>query len=79
MFYFVNEIQVMADGTSAGLLSKHDSKNDALSKYHQVLMYAAKSGLPKHSAVVFDEEGRTVAREAFVRIVPTPEPEPNEE
>ena len=77
MFYFVNEIQVTADGTGAGLITKHDSKNDALSKYHQVLMYAAKSALPVHSAVVFDEEGRTIAREAFVRIVPTPEP--NEE
>lgn len=79
MFYFVNEIQVMADGTGAGLITKHDSKNDALSKYHQVLMYAAKSELPVHSAVVFDEQGRTVAREAFVRNVPIPEPEPNEE
>lgn len=77
MFYFVNEIQVMADGTGAGLITKHNTRNEALSKYHQVLMYAAKSALPVHSAVVFDEEGRTIAREAFTRIVP--ESEPNEE
>ena len=77
MFYFVNEIQVMADGTGAVLTTKHNTKNESLSKYHQVLMYAATSELPVHSAVVFDEEGRTIAREAFTRIVP--EPEPNEE
>ena len=79
MFYFVNEIQVNAEDTGSVLTTKHDSKNEALSKYHQILMYAATSNLPVHSAVVFDEEGRTVAREAFVRNVPIPAPEPNEE
>lgn len=68
--YFTVEIQIYADGTGANIVTQHGTKNQALSKYHTVLSYAATSDLPCHSCAVLDEEGRTVAREAFVRNVP---------
>lgn len=68
--YFVVELQTKQDGTVANLVTAHENKNEALSKYHGVLQYAALSELPVHAAVVLDEEGRQVAREAFVRNMP---------
>lgn len=73
--YFCVEIQTYQGGTSATIVTEHNAKNEALSKYHTVLSYAAVSDLPCHSAVVLDEEGRTVAREAFTRNVPEVAPE----
>ena len=68
--YFVVELQINVGGGGANLVTQHATKNEALSKYHTVLAYAAVSELPCHSAVVLDEEGRTVARESFTRNVP---------
>ena len=68
--YFVIEIQISQGGAGSNLVTQHATKNEALSKYHTILAYAAVSELPCHSAVVLDEEGRTIAREAFVRNMP---------
>ena len=46
----------------------HDA---AMSKYHEVLMYAAISSVEKHVCIVMDERGRYVARECYEHIVPT--------
>lgn len=73
--YFCVEIQTYQGGTGATIVTEHNAKNEAFSKYHTVLSYAAVSDLPAHSCVVLDEEGRTVAREAFVRNVPETSPE----
>lgn len=73
--YFCVEIQMYQGGTGATIVTDHNAKNEALSKYHTVLSYAAVSDLPCHACVVLDEEGRTVARESFKRNVPETAPE----
>lgn len=73
--YFVIEIQISQGGSGSNLVTQHATKNEALSKYHTILAYAAMSELPCHSAVALDEEGRTIAREAFVRNMPETAPE----
>ena len=73
--YFVIELQTNQDGTTAILTSTYPTKNEALSKYHTILSFAAVSELPVHSAVVIDEQGRQIAREAFVRLMPETAPE----
>lgn len=57
MKYIVIEIQVNFDGTVGNLVTAHDSREQAESKYHAVLSAAAISAIMKHSAVIMDEEG----------------------
>lgn len=57
MKYIVIEIQVNWDGTVGNLVTAHDSREQAESKYHAVLSAAAVSKIMKHSAVIMDEEG----------------------
>lgn len=73
--YFCVEIQTYQGGTGATLVTEHTAKNEALSKYHTVLSFAAVSDLSCHACVVLDEEGRTIARESFRRNVPETAPE----
>lgn len=55
--YIVIEIQTNADGAVGNLVYSYDDRNQAESKYHAVLSSAAVSALPKHSAVIMDDEG----------------------
>ena len=64
MFYVI-ELQTTTDESGAGILTSHKTRNEALSKYHNVLQYAAVSEVPVHAAVCVDEEGNLIAREAF--------------
>lgn len=73
--YFVIELQTNQDGSAANIVTQHTDKNQALSKYHEILHYAAISELPVHTAAVLDEQGRQIAREAFVRLMPETAPE----
>lgn len=73
--FFVIELQTNQDGTAGILTWTYPTKNEALSKYHTILSFAAVSDLPVHSAVVIDEQGRQIAREAFVRLMPETAPE----
>ena len=65
MHYLVIEIQVMADGTVAAIPYSFDTERAALAKYHQILAAAALSGLPKHSALVCNDEGFTFRNDCF--------------
>ena len=71
--YYIVELQTLADGQAANLVYTAEEKNQALSKYHEILHYAAISGLPCHAAVVLENDGRQIAREAFVNNVPESE------
>lgn len=73
--FFVIELQTNQDGSAANIVTQYTDKNQALSKYHEILHYAAISELPVHTAVVLDEQGRQIAREAFVRLMPETAPE----
>lgn len=57
MKYIVIEIQVGWDGTVGNIVTAHDTRAEAESKYHAVLSAAAISSVMKHSAVIMDEEG----------------------
>lgn len=54
--YFICEVQT-TDGVGAMLPPlTADTIQEAESKYHQILAYAAVSQVPKHGAIIFDEE-----------------------
>ena len=67
MFYII-ETQEQADGTAAMLTYQEQTKNDALSKWHSVLSFAAVSSIYIHSCIVLDSELKTIAKESFKHI-----------
>lgn len=77
--YIVLEIQTNADGTVGTLVNSFAEKNEAESKFHQVLQYAAVTTLPVHACVLLTSEGICVRSEYYSHVEPAPEPEPEEE
>ena len=63
--FIVLEIQTNADGAVATLVDAFADRNQAEQKYHTILSYAAISELPKHAAVMLDEEGRFIKAECY--------------
>lgn len=60
-------IEIQKNGTSAvPLTSLYENKDDAYSKYHQVLAAAAISQVPEHSAILVSEEGNYMFHEKFI-------------
>lgn len=55
--YYILEIQKNAVGNYAHLVQSATTRNEAESKFHQVLAAAAISGLPLHSAALLTEDG----------------------
>lgn len=43
-----------------------ETKNEAMSIYHGILFSAAVSEVHCHTAMVIDEEGKTLARETYI-------------
>lgn len=80
MKYIVAELQTNSDGTVGSLLYQFDDRNQAESKYHLILSYAAVSELPLYAAMIFTNTGETLMS-AYYNHMPEPEsePEPNEE
>lgn len=69
--YFVLEIQI--GETGAILPFAFDNLADAEAKYHTILSVAAKSAVPKHSAVLMAENGITLKKESYFHEVETVE------
>lgn len=63
MHYIVLEIQKTT--SVATIVTPFENRNDAYSKYYQVLAAAAISSVPLHAAVILTEEGRTVESKYF--------------
>lgn len=63
MFYIL-ELQT-DNGTGAYIVQTAETKNEAMSKYHTILSFAAVSQIDKHTCIVVDEEGRYLARECY--------------
>lgn len=57
MKYIVIELQTMDNGSVANIVTAHDTREQAESKYHLVLSAAAVSALPAHAAALIDSEG----------------------
>lgn len=65
--YIVLEIQTSS--TVAALINTYDNRNDAESKYHQILSSAALSAIPKHSAVLMNDVGETLKMDSYTHEV----------
>jgi hypothetical protein len=65
--YIVLEIQT--SNTVATLVNAYEDRNQAESKYHQILTAAALSSVPKHSAVLMNDEGQTIKDETYIHEV----------
>lgn len=55
--YVVLEMQTMADGNVACLVTAYDSQMQAESAYHSILASAALSSLPRHAATLLTSDG----------------------
>lgn len=76
--FIVLEIQTDANNTVNTLLTSHETINEAESKYHQVLSYAATSNLACHAASLLNIYGDCIKSQYYIHsISPTPEPEEN--
>ena len=65
--YIVVEIQTSI--TVSTLVNSYEDRNQAESKYHQILTAAAISAVPKHSAVLMDDEGNRIKSECYIHEV----------
>ena len=73
--FIVIEIQTTSAAEASVLPPNvYSDRNEAESKYHEILMYAAKSITLKHGAVMLTEEGTRLKSECYIH-----EPEPEEE
>ena len=73
------ELQTNSDGTVGMLTDQFQTQNEAESKFHTVLGYAAASNLPKHACAIITEEGFIVRNECYMHDVqPTPTAEVTE-
>lgn len=65
--FIILEIQESTFGAEpATLVFKAETQNAALSKWHEILQYAAISTIYRHSAVVLNTEGKIIARESYL-------------
>lgn len=69
-------LEIQKGDQVATLVSSHEDRNSAESKYHTVLSAAAISAVPVHSAILMTDEGTPIKYESYEH---TPEPEPSPE
>lgn len=65
MKYIVLELQTDAAGNVANIVTKHNTLNEAESKFHTILAAAAVSSVPAHAAVILSEEGDTFGAKCY--------------
>lgn len=63
--YVVVELQKSDDNTISSLVSTHQTLQEAQSKFHQVLSYAAVSSLPLHSCILLNEDAYVIKTESY--------------
>lgn len=63
--FIVMEIQTLDNGQIGTLVNTYEDGLQAESKYHTILASAAISALPKHSAIILDEEGQSYASQCY--------------
>lgn len=62
--FIVMEIQTT--NTVATLVNSYSDRLEAESKYHQILAAAAISDVPKHGAVLLNDEGQRINSECYI-------------
>ena len=65
MNYIILETQTSQDGTVGTLVYSFTDENQAESKYHEVLQYAAISKAAKHAAFFLTDDGIYVKSERY--------------
>lgn len=63
--FVVLEIQVNQDNTIATIATPFTTQNEAESKYHDILHYAAISTLPRHSAIVLTDKAIPIMYQTY--------------
>ncbi len=63
--YIILETQTNVDTTVGILITSYENRNEAESKYHQILMSAAINNLPLHTAFMLTDEGYTIKSECY--------------
>lgn len=63
--YIVIELQTN-DGVTANIVTAYNNRNEAESKYHQILASASISSVNVHSAVMLDERGNLEKSEYYI-------------
>lgn len=64
MVYVVMEIQ-SSNESAATLINSYTNRNEAESKFHQILGAAAVSNVPVHSAVLLTDSGKSLKSESY--------------
>jgi uncharacterized protein YycO len=57
MKYIVIELQKNAEGHISHIMTEHETKEEAESKFYSIMAYAAVGDIPVHSATILTEEG----------------------
>ena len=70
--YYIIEIQDNPGTSHALLYYTEETRNQAMSKFHAVMTYAAISDVPYHTCLVLDEQGKYIARECYQHYSYTP-------
>lgn len=68
MKYIVLEIQTSIDNTVSILSYQFDNKQEAESKFHLVLSFAAVSQLPCHTAILLTNTGDTYDMKSYKHV-----------
>ena len=63
--FIVLEVQTNTDGTIGTLITTHEDRNEAESKYHAVLSAGAISKLPLHTAYILTADGQLINSECY--------------
>lgn len=66
--YSIIELQTTG-GQTTHIYQTAETKNEAMSKFHTVLSFAATSSVEFHACVVMDEQGKYIARECYQHYV----------
>jgi hypothetical protein len=62
-------LEIQTSTTVATIVNSYEDRNQAESKYHQILTAAALSSVPKHSAVLMNDEGNRIKSECYIHEV----------
>ena len=63
--YVVLELQLNQDGTLGSIINQYESRNEAESKYHQILASASVSTLLMHTAFMLTPDGYVIKSECY--------------
>lgn len=72
MIYYVVEIQTQAE-TGAVIPYTYTDRGQAEAKYHALLAVASVSDVPKHGAMLFNDDGFIIKSEVYNHVKPEPE------